>query len=348
MNVDAFTSLLQDPGKLASESDTRQLEEVLEAYPWFQPARALYLKGLHQMNSYKYNQALKVTAACTADREVLFDYITSDTFLQNSIARNLSGDTPLAETEIVSESVDPNPQSDTGMVEQEQDSPLPRSAAEADQILDPRLFRSVDPEIDEKLEAARKEAREALQMGRPLEFTRKERHSFSEWLQITSFKKKEDRPIPWQQGRPSTATGLEATAGEAAGKTTETAATTYGDASPGARADDPPTAGKPQPARAREVERRQKFERISRFIEKNPRIVPDREGSGAEVDIKSSVKLDKEELMTETLARVYLEQGKHKKAIQAYRILSLKYPEKSGFFADRIKAVEQLRQDKST
>ena len=51
--------------------------------------------------------------------------------------------------------------------------------------------------------------------------------------------------------------------------------------------------------------------------------------------------------MTETLARVYLEQGKYKKAIQAYRILSLKYPEKSGFFADQIKAVEQLRQDKS-
>ena len=345
MNVDAFTSLLQDPGKLASEADTRQLEEVLQAYPWFQPARALYLKGLHQMNSYKYNQALKVTAACTADREVLFDYITSDTFLQNSIARNLSGDTPLAETEIVSEPVDPSPESDTGMVEQEQDSPLPRSAAEADQILDPRLFRSVDPQIDEKLEAARKQARETLQMGRPLEFTRKERHSFSEWLQITSFKRKEDRPIPGQEG--SLATGAEAAAGTAAGQTAETPAGTREDASAGARADDPASAGTPQPARAREEQRRQKFERISRFIEKNPKIVPDKEAPGAEVDIKSSVKLDKEELMTETLARVYLEQGKHKKAIQAYRILSLKYPEKSGFFADRIKAVEQLRRDKS-
>ncbi len=51
--------------------------------------------------------------------------------------------------------------------------------------------------------------------------------------------------------------------------------------------------------------------------------------------------------MTETLAKLYLEQKKYKKAIQAYKILSLKYPEKSSFFADRIKAVKQLQKDNS-
>ena len=64
-------------------------------------------------------------------------------------------------------------------------------------------------------------------------------------------------------------------------------------------------------------------------------------------NIKDSLKLDSKELMTETLARVYLEQGKYKNAIQAYRILSLKYPEKSSFFADQIKAVENLREKNS-
>ena len=85
---------------------------------------------------------------------------------------------------------------------------------------------------------------------------------------------------------------------------------------------------------------------IDRFIAENPKIFPS-EGKPSEVDIKQSLKLDKKELMTETLARVYLEQGKYKKAIQAYRILSLKYPKKSSFFADQIKAVEKLRADKS-
>jgi len=47
--------------------------------------------------------------------------------------------------------------------------------------------------------------------------------------------------------------------------------------------------------------------------------------------------------MTETLAKVYLEQKKYRKAIQAFKILSLKYPEKSGFFADQIRAVKMLQ-----
>ena len=49
--------------------------------------------------------------------------------------------------------------------------------------------------------------------------------------------------------------------------------------------------------------------------------------------------------MTETLARVYLEQKNYKKAIQAYKILILKNPEKSGFFADQIRAIEKLQEN---
>jgi len=46
-----------------------------------------------------------------------------------------------------------------------------------------------------------------------------------------------------------------------------------------------------------------------------------------------------ENLMTETLAKVYLQQNNYHKALQAYKILSLKYPEKSGFFADQIRSI---------
>ena len=47
-------------------------------------------------------------------------------------------------------------------------------------------------------------------------------------------------------------------------------------------------------------------------------------------------------LMTETLAKVYIEQGHYEKAITAYEILSLKYPQKSSLFANQIKAIKQI------
>ena len=87
--------------------------------------------------------------------------------------------------------------------------------------------------------------------------------------------------------------------------------------------------------------RLRKFELIEEFISKNPKIKPGetiRKGNLAEQSMASP-----ESLMTETLAKVYLEQKNYKKAIQAYKILILKNPEKSGFFADQIRAIEKLQ-----
>ena len=80
---------------------------------------------------------------------------------------------------------------------------------------------------------------------------------------------------------------------------------------------------------------------IDRFIENNPKIV------SVKNDEKITVSIPKNKsdtsLMTETLAKVYLEQKKFSNAIKAYEILSLKYPEKSGFFADQIKRIKILQ-----
>ena len=49
---------------------------------------------------------------------------------------------------------------------------------------------------------------------------------------------------------------------------------------------------------------------------------------------------DNDFLTTETLAEIYVEQGHYQRAIQAYKILSLKYPKKSVFFANRINEIK--------
>ncbi len=303
MKVSDFTYLLQYPDKVIQPEQAQHLEEILQEYPYFQSARALHLKGLKNLNSYKYNNALKVAAAYTTDRDILFDFITSDEFLQNSIADAVSGRKALSDQEIESEVVQPNPEMDTQLIPETADEPLPRSIHDAEDILDPDLFENKDVPAETELPKEEDPAEE-LQLGKPISFTRNEKYSFSEWLQLTSLKgvrKKEDSKREKEETNE--------------GKTSEGTA------------------------------RKRKFDLIDKFIENNPRI----SSAGEEtemIDISSSTKIDKEALMTETLAKVYLEQRKYKKAIQAYKILSLKYPEKSSFFAARIKAVKKLQKNK--
>ncbi|MFS4455024.1 hypothetical protein [Maribacter sp. 2304DJ31-5] len=287
MKVTDFTYLLEQPDKVVDPLQTKQLEDMLEEYPYFQAARALHLKGLKNLNSYKYNKALKVTAAFTTDREVLFDFITSRDFLKYDIPKTSKNIEEVKKPEL--------PGLEKPLIEASEDKPLPQDKKDAEQILDPKLFRQ-------------KEEVKKLELGKPLVFDKKEKYSFTEWLQLTSKK-----PIARTSSKPSQKTGQSV---------------------PEKKDSIPDPIGRKE----------KKFERIDKFIAQNPKITI-KENSNSSIDVSSSTKLDKNELMTATLARVYLEQKKYKKAIQAYKILSLKYPEKSGFFADRIKAVEKIQQE---
>ena len=86
----------------------------------------------------------------------------------------------------------------------------------------------------------------------------------------------------------------------------------------------------------------QKLETINKFITENPKIKPTTTPPKPRL-VNNDDTLE-DSLMTETLARIYVEQKNFGKAIQSYRILSLKYPEKSTFFANQIKAIKELRE----
>ena len=80
MNLTDYTYLLNKPDAI-SEKQAETLENVIEEFPYFQSARVMRLKHLYNQDSYKYNYALKVAAAYTTDRSMLFDFITSDNFV---------------------------------------------------------------------------------------------------------------------------------------------------------------------------------------------------------------------------------------------------------------------------
>jgi hypothetical protein len=88
-----------------------------------------------------------------------------------------------------------------------------------------------------------------------------------------------------------------------------------------------------------------KWDLIDAFIEKNPSIGPISKTSSYQDPLEGN-EIPQSELMTETLARVFVKQEKYEEALKAYTILSLKYPEKNSFFADQIKAIKRLQRKK--
>ena len=84
---------------------------------------------------------------------------------------------------------------------------------------------------------------------------------------------------------------------------------------------------------------------INNFIE-NPSSIsrPEKETFFKPTSAAKNSLIENDELVTPTLAKVYLEQGHFDKAISAYKKLCLKYPEKNSFFASQIKLINKLKE----
>ncbi|QLE00642.1 hypothetical protein HX109_03345 [Galbibacter sp. BG1] len=303
MNVSNFSSLLKNPESIHQEH-IESLQKVIDEFPYFQAARAVYLKALKTQESFKYNAELKKTAAYTTDRTILFEYITSEEFLQHAVAKKISIHTANEELYTIPVEIEE-------VIVRDNKTSFDFNEVDAGAVMDPELFQpkgndEKSEEDNEDNQPPHKPIYDAntLQIGKPLDFNKKETHSFMEWMQLSSTTKEIDR---------STLNTVESSEKIAESKKEKKSA----------------------------IESKLKL--IDRFLENNPKIPPVKDHVD-KTNLAKENNVEKSALMTETLARVYLEQKKYKKAIQAYKILSLKYPEKSGFFADQINAIKNLKE----
>ncbi|MFY7937255.1 MAG: tetratricopeptide repeat protein, partial [Flavobacterium sp.] len=262
MNTNDYINLLNN-SKAINDKQTLVLETIVNEFPFYQSARALYLKGLYNQESFRYNYELKKTAAHTTDRSVLFDFITSDDF---KIFQQDVYDKYQAEIQSIIVS-------DFEYVEEE-NIPYTIEAKSKSSYVTEIIAISEQNESNKEVEAA-------LEIGKPFQFDKNETHSFSEWLQLAKI-----TPIVREEAEK-------------------------------------------QIHVSSELEK--KFDLIEKFIELNPKIPQAKDTTSIPINIAKSNETPSS-IMTETLAQIYLEQKKYSKAIQAYEILILKYPEKSSFF----------------
>ena len=173
-------------------------------------------------------------------------------------------------------------------------------------VFEKKEFYPVETTVQKKLSVEQLKEEQTLHKGKPIDFEKSDQLSFAKWLEITRFK-----PIDRRTANITT--------------------------------NDLPSVEK-NIFEEGDV-RAKKFDLIDKFLESNPKIEVKKDYESDPINIAEKKDIGRQ-FMTETLARVYLEQEKYTEAIQAYQILMLKNPAKSVFFAEQIAMIRKLQQNK--
>ena len=81
---------------------------------------------------------------------------------------------------------------------------------------------------------------------------------------------------------------------------------------------------------------------IRNFIQDDPGVIRADQKTTLTGDVSVSSVQEHDGFITDTLAKIYVKQGLYAKAIYAYEKLSLKYPEKSAYFAAQIEKIRNI------
>jgi hypothetical protein len=283
MKQQEFIDYLKYPNVL-EDSSIPSLNKIVETFPYFQTARLLFAKNLHNQNNIHYNEQLKIAAVYAPDRTVLYNLIynynpefTTSVFNQEKTTQEVTS--LKIETELIIHK-------ETLSIPLENSSEL---------IINPIEVENTKEDIENTKQEARNKKQE----------TEASQQLFSDWLI-------RDTKIISNINKPPTAI-----------------AETLN-----------PIIGDQQKFPEKEKKQLSSHELIDQFIKTEPKIIPSKaDFYSPAVKAKESLK-EHDDFFSETLAKIYAKQGTTVKAIYIYEKLSLKYPEKSTYFADQIKKLK--------
>ncbi len=313
MNKTSFAKILSDPN-LVTEDTLSMLKEVIDEYPFFQAGRMLLLKNMHKLDHIRYNSELKHSAVYIPDRTKLF-------FLLNEI-----GNEP--------EEITVNN--------------IPVS-----QKVEPVLTTIKDEEIvkdeEDVVEVEKTEQQEEIQPKKEITFTDNYLNasddyidesgsffnlSFSKGVQDVDKKEEdiEDIVLP-----AADLLDYESTT-SAVYKLPDLDEVSQVDTNESRSFSDWLHIMRYSNTSQQEEGEQKKtgMDLIDSFLSKDPKIIPNTSKKHKNVDLSEDKDEGNDDILSETLAAIYIKQGHKSKAISIFEKLRLKYPEKNVYFARRI------------
>lgn len=306
LNVNDFISYVSSPEKLGSET-LSQLSGLVSEFPYCQTSQLLFAKNLHNEKDIRFNRQLKAAAIYATDRKMLYRLVMQPALVKKILELEKADPKPAAGSPQTKETyIEDHLAVAEGTTSPEKPEPGEKQveipAPEKSPGVKAETIYALEQEILKEAIAASYSLDESLRKEEPVKEA-----AVNETEKTIEEKKKEERLSDRR-----TFTQWMA------------------------------VLSKPDPGSVpAKAAKKPTIDTILEKLAEDSKITPKKDFfSPANVGRLSLV--DDDKFVTETLARIYEQQGNYSKAISAYKNLSLKYPEKSSYFASRISNLEKF------
>lgn len=342
---DQIIAALEHPDRI-SHIDEESLREVIKNFPYFKEAQLMLTKLMHEKKHLHFHRQLKLAALYSNDRKLLYELIYQQQLISAIDQFSHEESVQKAEKDVKDQYSSPK-EPETGSY---RTPPTEENATSTD--------HSVSQEAENKEE-------EVTQFAQPipitqLSFTTSENPSEQEDFEVAQeAEATTERPEETQdlgqlekeilshafsletsyEQLPAEISSQDEKPAKSSSQPISTA--THQEALQAKSLNDWLHTQTQQRAEKKSQEKAQTQKLIDEFIQNDPQIPrSDQMAFDNPVDAARMSIVDNEEFVTETLAKIYANQGNTGKAISVYKKLMLKYPEKKTYFAGLIQKLK--------
>ena len=313
MQAKEFINYIKNPNSLEKNS-VKELQKLVNDFPYFQSAHLLLSLASKKWDASVYQKSLKKTAIVVTNRSHLFNLIQqfeiSNTVIEDSDHQKLVVEEVL---EPIDSTKELNILKATELLIENSDSEI--SETEFQQKTKPNAEEVLENEIAKQVVGAIVEKQMFNLSDTQLVFNQnKEPENFTDWLRLIQKSNKQLSAENILDINTDNNTDIKTRLEKGKIITQESALN----------------------------KKLKNLALIDKIIEKSPgqiKIKDDQKFYSPEHNAKESL-LENEHLVSETLAKIYALQGSVNKAVRAYEILSLKFPQKSAYFASLIQKLK--------